>query len=303
MRFGGTSPFVTHLVPFSLLPASLRWTRRHLDAVLSRLGIDTADYLMVDQPSLEARSERFGKTVYRPTDVYGNRRLQQRERALSKYVDAIVATSQTVLDTVPTRPDIPSLVLPNGVEFKRFGVDLRLQARSREAVYVGSLDQRFDWEAVEYLASAFPDVKISLYGPIPPAIGGRRRLPDNVRLMGQLNYDLLPSVLRAARVGLLPMAIQSQDQNTNAANVGRSPMKLFEYLAAELYVVAQATPTIQRTPLPGVALYSDRDEMVQMFRRALASSDSGSNREGSLAAEGEDWSNKVNTLVGFLDAI
>jgi hypothetical protein len=96
-------------------------------------------------------------------------------------------------------------------------------------VYVGALDRRFDWPTVAGLARSAPTVRIDIFGPAasrPPS------LPANVFLPGPVDYTDLPRTLARYRVGLLPLS----DEETN---IGRSPMKLYEYLASGLNVLTR----------------------------------------------------------------
>ncbi len=85
-------------------------------------------------------------------------------------------------------------------------------------------------------------------------------------------------------------------------NAGRSPMKLYEYLAAGLRVVARRTPALAAVPLADVALYgppvagagespsTDPDTPAaagRAYAHAHAKAPSG---DGRVAAREMDWS-------------
>ena len=70
----------------------------------------------------------------------------------------------------------------------------------------------------------------------PPECAAELR---NLRLLGPRPYALLPAYLQHAQAGLLPL-------NDHPANAGRSPMKLYEYAAAGIPVLATRTEDLAR---------------------------------------------------------
>ena len=83
-----------------------------------------------------------------------------------------------------------------------------------------------------------------------------------MRLLGPRPYAEVPAYLQHADVGLLLLS-------PDPANAGRSPMKLYEYAAAGLPVLARATPELQRRAEPFVALYDDAGSAVRHLARLL----------------------------------
>src|SRR6185436_7137771 len=104
-------------------------------------------------------------------------------------------------------------------------------------------------------------------------VTGRIPLPQNVSLAGPVDYADLPKTLVRYRVGLLPLS----DEPTNS---GRSPMKLYEYLASGLNVLTRATGPITARGLRDVHSYPDQESAVAAYRRALDDQPTG---DGSAA--------------------
>src|SRR5690606_32434335 len=84
-----------------------------------------------------------------------------------------------------------------------------------------------------------------------------------VRWRGALPHARLWDELLRADIAILPM-------NAHPSNEGRSPMKIYEYLAAGLPVVARGAAELARRGIPGVFLYEDGGE-VAAFREACES--------------------------------
>lgn len=283
---------VTHLVPRTTLPVP--YGRFTVARKLARHGIRAVfDAVLIDQPllwdgSLRALSPRV---VYRPTDLYPTgvkHRLQQRIIAAA---DGVVATSDEVLRGLGGIQQ-PSLVIGNGVSASHFvqPPDER-GARPLVCVYVGALDARFDWHQLSTWARARPGIPFVVAGPAsssPPV------LPANVDLVGAVSYAALPELLHGARVGLLPLS-------DDPLNAGRSPMKLYEYLAAGLAVVTRGTPVLRADESAGLFTYSRPEEAAEALDRALEHP--SPNTAGETLAGLESWSAKTARLADFLQSL
>jgi teichuronic acid biosynthesis glycosyltransferase TuaH len=279
------------VVPLGRVGAADALVRRTVARLTPPQGWDVA---LVDQPlfagvldGLTCRS-----VIYRPTDVHVRGRLRDCELRLLERCHAVVSTSQAVLDSLSLRDSVPRLVLENGVELSRF-TPATFDERPTTAVYAGALDHRFDWELVGHLGEQFPEVKFDLVGPLAqrPPLG----MPRNVRLVGAVSYARLPELLQRHKVGLLPF-------NDHEANVSRSPMKYYEYLAAGLFVLARATPTLQaRAAVEGVALYRTHEEAHRQFRALLDRT--GANPEGAHSAAAFDWPSRALLLRCFIEEV
>lgn len=283
---------VTHLIPRTLLPAP--YGRFSVARELLRRGIDTGfDAVLIDQPLLWERSVRSlsSTLVYRPTDLYTSGVKQRLQQRIVAAADGIIATSSEVLRGLGAIRQ-PSLVLTNGVDAVRFSTPPGDRIpRPAVCVYVGALDARFDWTQVAAWAGARPDIWFVLAGPAPAS---PPELPANVELVGAVPYADLPALLHGARVGLLPLS-------DDPLNSGRSPMKLYEYLAAGLAVVARETPVIPADATAGVLTYTGAVEAADALNRALEHS--SPNTAGEARALSESWSAKAARMAAFLHGL
>ncbi|WP_312168312.1 glycosyltransferase [Microbacterium sp.] len=283
---------VVHIVPRTVLPAQAG--APSVARLLERAGVAARfDAVLIDQPLLWDDSVRAlaDTVIYRPTDLYLSGLKNSLQRRILAAVDGVVATSDEVLRGLgPVR--VPSLVLGNGADVRRFAAPVDEQVpRASRCVYVGALDDRFDWDRVDAWAQAHPDVDFVIAGPHARQT---RSLPPNVDLVGPVAYAEVPALLHTARVGLLPLS-------DNPLNAGRSPMKLYEYLAAGLAVVARETPGIHGLPDLGVEVYTgDRDADAALDR---ALSRPSPNRAGAHAAFEESWDLKAEELEEFLRTV
>ncbi len=242
-------------------PLTLGSTRTIRKSLIAK-GFDQPELMFVDQPLLDYLIEPLAPqtVIYRPTDIVCGKLGEAAQMRVVKRAAGVVATSAVVEAELSREyPWKPSAVVENGVDIEHFVPGSTPWSARSGAAYVGALDGRFDWNTVAVIGRAHPTQRIDLYGPVAQS---RPRLPPNVNLRGALPYEDLPSVLSTYRIGLLPL-------NHDPANDGRSPMKLFEYLASGLSVVARETSALSAHELADLQVYRTSETAPIVFGTAL----------------------------------
>jgi glycosyltransferase involved in cell wall biosynthesis len=300
-------------VPFGIVPWMVggpifEWTGINLTNVtvprishyFRQKGFRDIDALLVDQPVFVGLDRLISAraTIVRSTDVFGTARgtaRQAAETALARTADGLVGTSHLALDDLRNAaPEKPAALIENGVQVEHFAapqaVPSDLQSIPRPIlVFAGAIDERFDMDAVFGLARKCPEFSLVIIGPKPAAIGSRPF--ENVRFLGAKPYGVLPGYLQHADLGLLPF-------NDHPSNAARSPMKLYEYAAAGLQVVARRTPELARRNEPFVHFYDDASELAAVCDKALASPPARERVAARAAAH--SWQNKAGLLLQFV---
>jgi glycosyltransferase involved in cell wall biosynthesis len=152
-------------------------------------------------------------------------------------LDAVVSPSEPALDRL--RPHQPRVVpLPNYPQLDVLAPTAEWGERLRAACYVGGVTRvRGACELVEAMAHA--DVELHLAGAIsPPELAGElERSPgwSRVRYLGRVEHARVPELLARVKVGLIPL-------HPIPNYVDAYPVKLFEYMAAGLPVIATDVP-------------------------------------------------------------
>jgi glycosyltransferase involved in cell wall biosynthesis len=110
-----------------------------------------------------------------------------------------------------------------------------IRAKGQRLVgYVGAIASWFDFALVQRLSAERPNDHFLVVGPIAPEVAGdvaRLSRAPNVTFTGAVPYDAVPCLIRRFDVAILPFRPSKVTDATN-------PLKLYEYLAAEVPVVA-----------------------------------------------------------------
>ncbi len=299
-------PRLWEWVPIGLLP--YKWVRRWPGLGKSMVGpaapailrharrFMNADAMFVDEPRMFGAVAGFqaARVIYRPTDTYVRLREDTRiaawEKEMIRISSACVATSAPVARHIEDAYNMSVAgIVENGVAIPPPPSDATTAPSRRQArrmVYVGAVDHRFDDAAVERLADGCREWRIDIFGP-----GAKRRdgRPENLNYAGSLEARSRWLELFNSDVGILPM-------NGHPSNEGRSPMKIYEYLAAGLPVIARRTVELERRNTPGVFLYDHGEERVAL--RRLVDSGWRENRvELQQVAQEHSWSRKAADLA------
>jgi glycosyltransferase involved in cell wall biosynthesis len=157
---------------------------------------------------------------------------------------------------------------------------------------------KLDLELLEGVARARPNWTIALVGPVGAGdpltdISALEGLP-NVHLLGPRPYVALPEVLRGADVALVPYAINDLTRSV-------FPMKVYEYLAAGLPVVATPLPALAETTQISVA--ADAPATVAAVERALAEDGQAARRARSAAVQTNSWDARLAEIDSYLSRV
>lgn len=145
--------------------------------------------------------------------------------------------------------------IPNGVNYSHFSSAASNRRRyaqgKKKLVYIGHIGPWFDAELVGQVATLLPDWELLLAGMTDITHQQHTQLQrQNIKILGYLPYEDLPRLLAECTVGMIPFV-----GGVLARSV--SPVKLFEYLAAGLPVVATPMPEVSQFEEPGVVSCTD----------------------------------------------
>jgi glycosyltransferase involved in cell wall biosynthesis len=232
-----------------------------VDDIAAQKGVDAADF--------RATEERFARRA--DLVLASSPPLARRMGELSSNVVyapnvADHALFATALDPGPVDPALQELPHPR-------------------LVFTGAVvATKLDLNLLVELARLRPGWSIALVGPVgsgdPRTDVSPLRAMPNIHLLGLRSHHGLPSVLRGADIGLIPYAI-------NELTAGIFPMKVYEYLAAGLPVIATPLPSL--AGVEGVAVAADAPATAARAEAELSHDGDDVRRKRSVAAGRHSW--------------
>ncbi len=166
-------------------------------------------------------------------------------------------------------------------------------------VFTGAIVSiKLDMALLVELARMRPRWSFALVGPIGP--GDPRtdvsvlQSQPNIHLLGRRTYAQLPDVLRGADVGLIPYA-------RNELTESIFPMKVYEYLAAGLAVIATPLPAL--AGVAGVACAPDAQGIAELIEHELEHDSPQRRAERSRAATSNSWERRLEEIAVAIAAL
>ena len=198
----------------------------------------------------------------------GRRARDNHERLLER-ADLVMTSALSLLEQLKARrPD--TLYIPNGVDRAHFAAARAGLPRPADLGHVkrpvvgfyGAISDVFDFDLYRAVAAARPGYSFVLIGPLTEdtKLAPLLRLP-NVFHLGEKPYEELPGYLAAFDVGVMTKI-------TSEVTRCMRPLKVLEYLAAGVPVVATPTPEIDGWP--GVLTAGDAESFALCLDRAVS---------------------------------
>lgn len=203
------------------------------------------------------------------------------ERRLVAEADLVIATAATLAERLSAwREGRPLAVIRNGVDLAFWQEAVAPPDEYRaipepRIVYVGAIDEWFDAELIGRLAAALPAFSFVMIGPVRKAAPSSH---PNLHWLGARPRAHARRYVRHAQVGIIPFA-----RNELVDHV--CPLKLYEYMAAGLPVVATRWTELEAMASPA-RLASRDDEWISALRDACRADDRARER---AYAEANSW--------------
>ena len=299
-----TSPLV---IPFHGNAAARRLNRTWLGAslrlTLRRLGFHrpvTWSFLPSSADVVGSLGEQL--VVYQCVDEYSEftgadaRAIGEMEARLCARADLVLVSAEPLL-SAKRRWNPETHLVTHGVEVEHFRRALDPATSVPEDLghpdgpvvgFFGLIADWVDLDLIRHLALSRPHWTFVLVGKADTDVSAVADLP-NVRLTGRKPYEELPGYCKGFDAAILPFRI-------NELTLASNPLKLREYLAAGLPVVATAIPEAARLR-PLVRIGRDPEDFLDQLDAIVLRERTGPRAAISAAVESESWDRKVAEMA------
>jgi glycosyltransferase involved in cell wall biosynthesis len=155
---------------------------------------------------------------------------------------------------------------------------------------------KLDVQLLLDLARSRRDWSFALVGPIgagdPSTDVSPLAAEPNIHLLGLRPYEALPQVLRGADAALIPYSL-------NELTASIFPMKVYEYLAAGLPVVATPLPSL--AGVEGLVTADDAPATAAALDHLLAEDGPEARAERTRIAAGHSWDARIDEIAEALN--
>ena len=224
------------------------------------------------------------------------------ERTLVEKADVVFVSSNALLEA-KRRENPNTFLVTHGVDYDHFSKACLPEtqipqdcAKLRRPVvgFFGLLADWVDFGVVRYLAMSRPDWSFLLIGEVQTDVSAVRDLP-NVSILGRRDYKSLPGYCRAFDVAILPFLV-------NELTLASNPLKVREYLAAGLPVVATPLPEVRK--LDSLLRTAATPEQFLVQIEGLLNEGRGTpSSEISKLLQSESWDARVEELSAVVGEI
>ncbi len=206
------------------------------------------------EPYLDCAKKKGAYTVYEHIDNWDTTLgcLFYQEDVFRQFLekaDLITVTARMLGEKIREHSSRDYVYLPNAVNIEIFEPSKTYQkpddlicGKNKTLLYFGSLwGDWFDWEKLDYIAKKCPDCEINLIGDYSGCKNRVANAPKNMHFLGIKRQTELPAYLAYTDVALLPF---------KNCEIGKyvSPLKIFEYIAMNVRVLATPLDDIQDYP-------------------------------------------------------
>ncbi|MBK8207351.1 MAG: glycosyltransferase family 4 protein [Planctomycetes bacterium] len=234
------------------------------------------------------------------------RRLAEEEGPALRVADGIAPISATLSDALrETYGDLPPMqVLPSGAN-----MPVRESAPLKERSGIVYAGQLYAWKGVPTLLEAMaylPNVHLSVVGGNKEeevsharSLAAHHGVADRVQFLGHVPHAEVQKYLQAARCAVIPLG------NDLLARRFTSPIKVFEYMAAGVPIVAADLPTIREVLRDGenALLYppTDARALAAQVQRVLSDDALAETLRSTALRELQNysWDERARRIIAF----
>jgi len=173
-------------------------------------------------------------------------RLKRLEKFVYPNIDGLVTITNSLKEMIKVYFDVkcPIYVIPDGVDLEKFSPKSN-KPNGRKIIYIGQL---YLWKGIDTLIRAMEYVKDAELHIVGGKLKGiktlkvmaeRLKCNDRITFHGHIPIEQVTEYLKHANVAIIPLTTDP------ISTYFTSPLKLFEYMASKVPIVASDLPSIR----------------------------------------------------------
>lgn len=225
--------------------------------------------------------------------VWAKKHGQRLEKKLLEEVSASIFSSDALSKLKSYT--CPAYVVKNGVDVANFNAVFEpgIKQNEKKVVgYTGCVDDRLDYEMLEEVINANPDLEFQFIGKVASEEALKLNKFSNVVFLGSKAPDELPALMSKFSLGIIPFV-----KNKFTMNI--YPMKVNEYLSLGLPVVMTDFAELKDLSKM-VTVSEDGNCFSELINQELKNDTSEKRVERSEFANKNSWSNKASEFAAVL---
>lgn len=216
------------------------------------------------------------------------------ENAYMDKVEGVVVTSEGLYKS-KSKVNANCFLVKNGVDHDLFATAMKEEISAQKTIgYIGSVDNRLDFDLLEAVAKNFENCKIKLIGRVTDdRAHALERQYANVQLTGAKQPKELAAELKEVDLGLIPFI-------TNEFTKNVYPLKVNEYLAAGKAVVSTHFAPLHEFH-EFISIAENREDFIAAMARELNNDSMEKRRARSAFAANNSWANRAEQFSTVIE--
>lgn len=215
------------------------------------------------------------------------------QNELIKRSDFVVTTSDA-LRQIALRERNEVLFAPNGASKIFSSVVCRPRSSSDTAIYIGAIEEWFDFDLVNVMMRINFNMKLILVGSCSCKYKSIFQYIDRLEFLGEVDHFALPQIMTKARVGIIPFKNTSFSKTIDA-------VKKYEYILAGLPVVASGL-VVDETLGDYFKVENNPNEFSKAVREAM-SKNFLFRMKGKMRARSKIWHKQLDGYRKILSSL
>lgn len=224
--------------------------------------------------------------------------------------DGVVGITKSLVKDYSDDLGCQTMAIPDGVDLKQIDSSppklmarnkLNISSKEKIILYTGQL---YTWKGVPTLLSAarlLPHYRFIIVGGYGKYLENiQKGAPKNVSFVGHKDHSQIPTYLSAADVLVIPNTKEKISREYT------SPLKLFEYMAAERPIVVSDLPSMREVLDDDSAFFFESEnstDLAAKIQEALESNSSAKTRLAKKKVLEYTWDKRAEKIITFLQQI